>query len=308
MKDRLKKHQRNEEVERLLKELNSVLAVAEQNLAVAYDVPKYPLVFVMGCARSGTTLMMQWLADLGHFAYPSNLMSRFYDAPYVGAKIHKLLLELDDKKEVFASHESISFTSDLGKTKGAASPHEFWYFWRRFFSFEEIQKLSEEALNQVKTSVFLQDLAKIEQVFNRPLAMKAMWMNWHIPFLAKLLPKAIFVFVKRESLYNENSLRQARLNFYGNVETWYSFKPPEYVDLKEQDVDAQLKGQVFYTNQAIEQGLKEISRQNQLTVPYEGFCLNPKHTFEQLRVKMWNLGYNLPKSYEGELAFACQNI
>lgn len=306
--DRLKKHQRNEEVERLLQELNRVLAVAEQDLMVAYDVPQYPLVFVMGCARSGTTLMMQWLASLGHFAYPSNLMSRFYDAPYIGAKMQKLLVELDDKKEVFASHNSTSFVSDLGKTKGAASPHEFWYFWRRFFSFGEIQKLSEEVLNQTQTSVFLQDLAKMEQVFDRPLAMKAMWMNWHIPFLANLLPKAIFVFVKRKPLYNEQSLRQARLNFYGNVETWYSFKPPEYVDLKELAVDAQLKGQVFYTNQAIEQGLSTVSTQNQLTVHYEDFCINPKHVFEQLRVKMWNLGYDLPKNYEGELAFASRNV
>ena len=38
------------------------------------------VVLVVGGPRSGSTVMMQWLASSGVFAYPSNLLSRFYRA------------------------------------------------------------------------------------------------------------------------------------------------------------------------------------------------------------------------------------
>ncbi len=284
--NRQKSHQRNTEVEELLKELNGLLAIAENEVKVEYEAPKYPCVFVVGCARSGTTLLMQHLASLNIFAYPSNLMSRFYDTPAIGAKLHHLLINLDSKKEVFGRDQTTYFESNLGKTKGAASPHEFWYFWRRFFKFREIQQLSEAELNNVHLELFLKDLAKIEQVFNRPLLMKAMILNWHLSHLAKLLPKAIFIFVQRNPLYVMQSLWKARLDFFGDINQWYSFKPPEYWELKNKSVYEQLAGQVFYTNQAISKELAKIDDDHKIFLEYEDFCQDPENILETLKEKM----------------------
>ncbi|GAH14530.1 unnamed protein product, partial [marine sediment metagenome] len=42
--------------------------------------------------------MMQWLASTEMFAYPSNLLSRFYGSPYIGAGA--IILADTKKKEV----------------------------------------------------------------------------------------------------------------------------------------------------------------------------------------------------------------
>ena len=54
---------------------------------------RFSKVFVVGALRSGTTLFTQWLATTGLTAYPTNLLSRFYGAPLVGAKIQQLLTD-----------------------------------------------------------------------------------------------------------------------------------------------------------------------------------------------------------------------
>ena len=84
---------RNPELEKLLEEINNLLGPAEDEIAARFDRPRYPVVLVVGGPRSGSTLMMQWLARLGLFACPTNLLSRFYRAPFIGAKIQQLLAD-----------------------------------------------------------------------------------------------------------------------------------------------------------------------------------------------------------------------
>ena len=115
---------RNTELERLLKSLNRTLGPAEENLlATASDLgADHPLVFIMGPLRSGTTLFMQWLASSGIVAYPSNLLSRFYAAPAVGAQIQLLLTDprYNFRDEILDFTGPVTFDSENGKTIGEA--------------------------------------------------------------------------------------------------------------------------------------------------------------------------------------------
>jgi len=131
---RLESYQRNKMLETLLTELNELLRPAQSRVVKCFKKPRYPVLFVSGGPRTGTTLMMQWLASTGLFAYPSNLLSRFYAAPHIGAKIQLMLTdpEYAFRDETNEFTQKISFKSDLGKTSGVLSPNEFWYFWRRF--------------------------------------------------------------------------------------------------------------------------------------------------------------------------------
>ena len=86
---RQREFQRNENLERLLKEINDILGPVEDRILQRYKMPKYPVIFIVGAPRCGSTLIMQWLAKTDRFAYPTNLLSRFYEAPYIGAKILK---------------------------------------------------------------------------------------------------------------------------------------------------------------------------------------------------------------------------
>ena len=89
----MKDFQRNSLLEQLLTEINNKMQIAEKEYLLEYSgkTIDYPIIFIMGALRSGTTLLMQWLANTGIVAYPTNLLSRFYKAPILGAKIQLML-------------------------------------------------------------------------------------------------------------------------------------------------------------------------------------------------------------------------
>src|SRR5688572_12271830 len=93
-------HKRSEEVERILAELNGLLKPVQDQLAPGFSKPSHATVFIMGCARSGTTLAYQLMAKHLDCVYPSNFISRFYYSPYAGALYQKLMYDLDSKGEL----------------------------------------------------------------------------------------------------------------------------------------------------------------------------------------------------------------
>lgn len=309
MVERTKKFRRNEDLEDLLKELNELLEPVENNIIRQYETPKYPLVLLVGCARSGSTLMMQWLANTGEFAYPTNFLSRFYAAPYIGAKIQQMLTNPKYKfRDEFSDFGSpIAFSSELGKTSGVLAPNEYHYFWRRFFKYGEIQYLDEIDLEEVDTREFCAELAAMEAALEKPLAMKGLIINWNIPFVHRLLPHAIFIHIKRNPIYNAQSLIEARENFLRDRDQWYSFKPPEYHLLERLDPYQQVAGQVYFTNRAIEQGLTSVNNRNWMTIEYEDFCQFPEKTYQAVKDKLTVHGYDILSKYEGPKHFTSTN-
>ena len=84
---------RNDDLEIALTDLNNLISTV--NCEVEFSQPERPIVLLMGCPRAGSTLMLQWLASLGVFSYPSNLIARFYKNPFIGIRAQQSLLELD---------------------------------------------------------------------------------------------------------------------------------------------------------------------------------------------------------------------
>jgi hypothetical protein len=211
------------------------------------------------------------------------------------------------KEEFSDVKNALLFKSDLGKTSGLFAPNEFYYFWRRFFKFGEIQQLDESETRKVDANGFFSELASIESVFEKPLAMKGHLIGWNIPFFHSLFSNVVFVHVKRDPVYNAQSLLQAREKFYGNQNQWYSFKPVEYVLLKDLDPYHQVAGQVYFTNRAVQQGLAKIEEKNWLSVHYEDFCKAPGKTYQQLKERLSRLDYDLAPHYTGPDYFDSAN-
>ena len=218
---------RNSHLEALLKDLNSTLWPAEQRTLSAYKNPKLPTILIMGPGRSGTTLFMQWLANTGIVAYPTNLLSRFYQAPVIGAKIQLMLTDphYDLKGELGESAQRATYESMNGKTLGALAPHEFWYFWRRFLPDPDRDDLSNAELEKgLDAATLLSELAGLVDVFQKPFACKAMLFNNNIEFLNKIIENSIFIQIRREPLFNIQSMLDARERQLGSRDNWYSFK------------------------------------------------------------------------------------
>ena len=282
---------RNVELEHLLKSLNGTLGLAEESLLTsASDLgPEHPLVFIMGPLRSGTTLFMQCLAHSGIVAYPSNLLSRFYGAPAIGAQIQLLLTDsrYNFRNEILDFDTPISFESENGKTTGALAPNEFWYFWRRFLPFQELDWLPDDELFRVvDRDALVKELTTLTRVFNKPFALKSMILNYNIPFLSAIFEKALFIQLKRDPVTNVASVIDARRRQLGDENEWYSFKIPEYAELKGLDPITQSAGQVHHINSAVTKGMAALDQSRKLVVQYEDFCGSPGHVFDELAVKL----------------------
>lgn len=296
---RLRPFQRNKSLESFLTEVNADLWHVEESLLPAHK-PAFPLVFVMGPLRSGSTLLTQWLANTGLFAYPTNLLSRFYRAPIMGAKLQLLLADerYNFRDELKDFSQPVSFDSENGKTKGALAPNEFWYFWRRFLPFGNIDYLpTSELFEKVDTKTLIAEFSGMMGVFNKPISLKAMILNYNIDFLDALFEKAVFIHCKRDPLTNMESALNARKRQLGDIDKWYSFKIPEYPELSRLDPYEQVAGQIFHVNKAVEQGLENVAQHKKMTVQYEDFCRRPEAVFDQLKSKLGANGYDLDAEY-----------
>jgi hypothetical protein len=293
--------QRNTGLEDLLQTLNDLLSCSEEASLAHYSSKHegFPIIFVMGPLRSGTTLFTQWLANTGLVAYPTNLLSRFYGAPVVGAQIQLLLTDprFNFRNEILDFNSHISFESENGKTKGALAPNEFWYFWRRFLPFGELDWLDDQELFRVvDQDKLVSELTSLTQVFGKPFALKGMILNYNIPFLDTIFNKVLFVQIQRNPITNVASILEARKRQLGSENEWYSFKIPEYQQLKDLDAITQSAGQLHYINKAVKQGMDKVADPRKLVVQYEDFCQNPKYVFEQIVEKLKFIGTN---SYSG---------
>lgn len=264
---------RNPDLEALLTELNDALGSCSRQPSVdsSESVPK---IFVFGPMRSGTTLMMQCLSQAGPFAYPTNLLSRFYKAPLVGTLIQQMLFDprFQFRDEMALELPEHLFSSYNGKTSGPLSPNEFWYFWKRFIPFVDGRP---EAPTGKQAKAFQAELNGIANKLTKPFALKAMILNEHADALYSLFPGSLFIRMVRDPVFNIQSALEARQRQFGDMETWYSFKIKAFDELKELDPLHAVAGQVHAINQAIELGFANIPDTHQLTVPYEAFCDTP---------------------------------
>jgi hypothetical protein len=263
--DRLTKHKRSEFTESMLEQLKLILEPANTIEISSKNFSSFPVIHVLGCARSGTTLLQQLLVKHLQVCYPTNFMSRFYFAPHVGAMFQYLMNDLDYKEENLSALDSFRLTSKLGKTKGPLAPNEFWYFWRRKFEVDENGWITN--VNNDVLSDFYHELDSITSVFSKPMVMKSLIAQNEIRKFLDFRPEDKVVFIKRDVVYNAQSLILARKEFYGDINRWYSFIPPNYQNSK--SPYSQVVQQVRLTNKLIEDQLEGLCSNRVFTVNYE---------------------------------------
>jgi len=305
MADEFKK---NLKLEELLLEINAYLDVISEHEIDSFkknNEPQYPSLFIVGVPRSGTTLLSQWLAASNEFCYPSNFISRFFRAPFFGAMIQELLFnkDFDYKGELSTSIQRLSFDSDVGKTKGILEPHEFWYFWRRFFSLPDIPISHSAFSKKANFNGFHLDIQRFQQVFKKPFFVKALIMNPYILPLVKSNNKSLIVYIKRNDFANMDSLLRIRKKYFGSEDEWFSFKPKEYFLLKGESNIRQVAGQSFFIKKSIEHQLAEIDESQKWIIGYEDLCKNPERYWGELKSKMLALDYEIKSDFSLPISF-----
>ncbi|MGV6852785.1 MAG: sulfotransferase [bacterium] len=306
-KSRKIEYRKNKNLEHLICEINHLLGSANEELVERFCGTKHPVILVVGAPRSGTTLLLQWLSSMPELCYPTNLLSRFYGAPLIGAKIQQLLTDPDYSygDELSDIARSTHFVSNLGKTTGALEPNEFWYFWRRFFKYEVPQYFNPKEISKDLIDQFNIELNSLMKIFGKPIVMKGMHVQYNLDFINKTMDNVLFVHIERDLVQNINSLIKARLKYSGDINEWYSVIPTNYDSIKDLDPYCQVAGQVINTNEVIGSALEKID--NKVCIKYEQFCRNPLILLDKIESKIQKMGYKLEMNRNNKIKFTPEN-
>lgn len=282
--ERKAEYKPNHDLDELVNRLRSMLEPLQKKQNKEFSKPRYPILLVTGAPRSGTTLLSQILASSSNFCYPTNFLSRFAYAPMIGAMIQQMLFDprYRFRNELQDLQHAVSFSSDLGKTDNALDINEFYHFWRRFFPNQESEYLNKDQLDKVKLKEFLQEIASIESVFEKPFLSKGKMFQQNIECFAKKVPRLIFLYIKRDPVYVMQSILLSRRKMYGRDDIWWAIKPREYTWLKDLDVYHQIAGQVLYSTLTVETALKSLPDNRKICINYEELCRDPRSVYEQL--------------------------
>jgi len=272
----------------------------ERELTRDPGVPQMPVLFLVGCPRSGTTAFMQFLQASGAFAVPTNVLSRFYYAPVLGAKIQQLLFDpaFDFRGELTGATGVPPTVSCLGKTNGPLAVSEIGHLWRRFLPAYDFGYIEPERQAEIDTIGLAAEFAGMERVFGRPLALKG-GLLYNLSHLRRCAPKTLVVYLKRNRLEVACSILLAREEHNVNRDDWWSVRPREYQWLRTLDVHHQVAGQVFFTHRSLERELALVPAPEWMQVDYGEFCADPAAIYSQIAERFRGLGATLPADYPG---------
>lgn len=267
----LKEHVDTEEP---ISALNDSLAPLERILVETFDAPLQPTIFIVGAPRSGTTLLSQLLTAKYEIGYVSNLVARFWKAPYLG-----MLLMQQIRGD---GPPDVGFSSDLGSTSGYEGPHEFGHFWRRWFLYENTHSVSKDRLRKVDVPFLKQECAAMESVEARPFLFKNLVCSFQIDFLSNVFPKAVFVHCRREPIFVAQSLLESRIRYNGSREEWFSVKPEAYETLRERRYPEQIAGQIYHTRLAVERAFDDLPPSRFCRIDYEQIVEHPSRSLQDV--------------------------
>lgn len=277
-----------------LNELLSDSSCFESSSNGISEIPQLPVIFIIGLPRSGTTPLSQLLIQRFKLGYVSNLIARFWEAPEVGIALAK---EISEDPGRFQS----DLHSTFGFTKGYEGHHEFGYFWRRWFDFEETHYLDAESQSLVDTMKLKRQLSIMEKTWGRPLIFKnAAALPLQTEFMAKCIPNSLFIHIQRDPLSVAASLLRGRREYMGNIDRWFSIKPKEYIFLKNKTVPEQIAGQVYYTKEHMKKQIVLLPNHRKLEISYTDLCLDTTKELDRINTFI-RKRYNSLEEREGVL-------
>ncbi len=262
----------------ILLKINEALKPLDDAHTSELDAPQWPVTFLLEAGRSGSTFLSQLLLSCYRVGYVSNVLGKFWLAPYVGAIIEKELLTGEPAQS--------DLQSSFGNTSGAGEPNEWGWFWRHWLKLDG-NVLHIEEPEQIDFQGLSQKLAAMEEAKNCSLFFDNSMTTANINILKKNLPSALAVELKRDPYFICNSHLNARIDRYGDVHQWYGYRPRNFLELSRiEDPVEQVVSQVKATLDEIQDGLRAFEPDEVLTLNYREVCDDPKSQISRIKLFM----------------------
>jgi len=224
--------------------------------------PEFPIVFIIGAPRSGSTILYQLITNFFDVSYINNLIHLSRENLFFGFWFSNLL---------YKNKKHNNFQSNYGNTNkfGLNAPSEGGPIWYKWFSKEEIY-FEKDSLSDKKVKQIRKHFYAIINKQQKPLIIKNLMFCQRLQVLKQIFPEAKIIIIKRDPLYLAQSLYIGRTKTNKNqLNEWWSIKPKNYYSLKNLNVFSQIAGQVYYIEKQISDDIKLFPQENIFKINYE---------------------------------------
>lgn len=244
----------------------------------------YPVIFIIGPPRTGSTLLYQLITRCFKVCYFSNFMMRF---PFSPCYIAKFIAPFN------ACDPPNYFDSSYGEIDGWKAPSQGYKAWNRWFpddqSYVGSGAISKEKLRELRNTIAL-----LQIFFKAPFVNKWQGHSVRILPLVEAFPEVLFIRIKKEPELSAQSILHGRRLFLGDEKKWMSTRPREYNEIIHKEPIQQVCEQVFYIEKNIDLDIKHIGESKCMTVDYEELCASPPKVMDQINSFIINQGINRP--------------
>jgi hypothetical protein len=246
----------------LLKQAES--ALLEQSRGAAPNA-----VFLLGAPRTGSTVVYQaFVARFGQ-PYLSNLANEcFAETPIVALALQK------------AVPVAVGYESRFGKTDGALQPSEASAVMTHWFGGGHPSQTKSATILAGREPHFLATLAACVAIHGKPLAIKNAWNCFRVAYLARALPQARFLWIRRDIAEAALSDLEARHETKKSASEWNSATPANVEALRALPPAAQVLENQYEFNRAIGDALRAGAEGRWTELWYEDFVSDPQRALE----------------------------
>jgi hypothetical protein len=249
--------------------LDVILGFAERRVYDRAAEPRRPIVLVTGAPRSGTTVLAQSLIHNLPVSFINNLTMLFPRAPIVANRLFGRLLAAPE----------VRYRSFYGRTSGFASPNDGLHLWDRWLGRDRYTVPT--SLSTGTTRAMRTFFGAWEEAFGQPLVNKNNALATCATLVARALPTAHILHIRREPVFNVQSIIGAREKIQGSREIGYGVEDPLWPVGREGYV-TDVCAQVLYHERKIEEQRREIPSERYWVVSYEEFCREPHRIVERV--------------------------
>ncbi len=223
---------------------------------------KYPVIFLIGCPRSGTTFLYQYITHFLDVAFINNFMNLSRENPVFG-------FYLSDK--IHRSKPHGSFESEFGDTSGSGlrAPNEslFWYKWLP----KNKHYLEPSGLGRIQKKEIRDVVSSFVNIAEKPLVFKNLSFSLRLKLIKDLFPSSKIIYIKRDPVYIAQSIFLARKKLSIPPNTIWSIKPQNYPEIELMNELDLIANQVYSIEKQINSDMALFDKDKTMILKYEEF-------------------------------------
>ena len=225
-------------------------------------------IFIVSSPRVGSTFLYQQIINKLGCCYISNFTNDFFaSAPAFGMQL---------EKEARGEQHQVRYQSEYGKTGGLFETSEASAVFANWFGGEHpSETLSSQFHSQASEMHMFKSIKAFNSINNSTFVTKNPWNSFRISSLGRVLPNALFVWIRRSIDRAALSDLENRYKRGDPEKIWNSATTKDYIEIQGRPYWEQVVLQQASYSSAISTSLGKLARSRWMEVWYENLCDSP---------------------------------